>query len=94
MSELFLAQAVDGSGAIKNRQGYEVKSGLFEYSKTDTGTATLTFHSAWNDAALITVALATGAQIGSIEVALPARYYAKLASVAGDVLVDAQIDGD
>lgn len=94
MSALLSAQAADGAGIVRVRQGDLVKSGIFEYSKTGGGTATLELKSNYNGAVLATFSLAAGTQFGSIEVPIPSRYYAELSSVASTVSVDAQMDGD
>ena len=57
MSNLFTAQDADGVSDTVVRQDHEVKSGLFEYTKTGAGTATLELKSLFSGAALITVAL-------------------------------------
>lgn len=94
MSVLLSAQATDVAGTVAVRQGDLVKSGIFEYTKTGGGTATLELKSNYNGAVLATFSLAAGAQAGSIEVPVPSRYYAELSSVASTVSVDAQMDGD
>jgi hypothetical protein len=94
MPDLLTAATADGSSARKTRNTPLVKLGLYKYTKTGTGTATLSFIDAWTGTAITTVAIDAGTQAAVVEVPVPSAYFDTLSSVSGTVSISSNLDGD
>lgn len=95
VKQLLAGQDENGSGQNIARTGALVVSGLFKYKKTGTGTCTLTLHDTRTDAEIVSFSVpSNNPAAGSIEVAVPDNYYAKVADESGTFAVDAWMDGD
>lgn len=69
-----------------------VRTVWFTHKKTDVGTCTLTFHDGTTDETLVSHTVSSGnPDAQATSVALPGKFYAKIASTVGDIVLDCYI---
>lgn len=94
MQKIFNGATGDGAGSTFDRTGDLVRSGLFKYKKTNTGTCTLELKDADTGAVVRSFSVAATNPTQAIsEIALPKRFYGEISSSSGTFALDAWVDG-
>lgn len=91
--QLFAGETANNTSSTTPRNGDLVKTAIFKYSKTGTGTCTLEFKDGDTDAVLSTFSVLANAQQDADTFDMTRAGFAEVSAVSGVVVVTAFLDG-